>query len=399
MSEEIPFFKVSDMNMEGNSVFLRKAANTISRADIPKLGAKLKPARSVIFPKVGGALLTNKKRLLPYPAVIDNNMMAVWPLPDSDLLPAFLYFWFLSIDLAELANMGPLPSINASSLYEQRIALPPRPEQKKIAAVLWKIQRAIEVEEKMAATARELKQSAMRQLFTHGLRNEPQQETDSGLMPKSWAIQPIRSNAKLIAGGTPARATKEFWTDGTIPWVKTGEVDYCVIADTEEKITPLGLENSAARILPKGTLLIAMYGQGITRGKVAILGIDAATNQACAGIVPTNDRLKPLFLYYYLTFTYDRLRSFSHGAQQQNLNAELVASFQVPLTEPDEQNEIASMLQTIDRKISVHDRKRATLSDLFQTLLQNLMTAQIGVDKLNIDTSDLTKDLTTTIEQ
>ena len=112
LSEEIPFFKVSDMNAPGNSIFLRKAANTISSADISKLGAKLKPARSVIFPKVGGALLTNKKRLLPQPSLIDNNMMAVWPLPDSDLLHIFLYFWFLSIDLADLANMGPLPSIN-----------------------------------------------------------------------------------------------------------------------------------------------------------------------------------------------------------------------------------------------------------------------------------------------
>jgi type I restriction enzyme S subunit len=132
-----------------------------------------------------------------------------------------------------------------------------------------------------------------------------------------------------------------------------------------------------------------MYGQGITRGKVAILGIDAATNQACAGIVPTTDRLKPLFLYYYLSFSYDRLRSFSHGAQQQNLNGELVGSFHVPLTDPDEQTEIASILQTIDRKISVHERKHNALQSLFRTMLHQLMTAQIRVDKLDIDTSKI----------
>jgi type I restriction enzyme S subunit len=267
--------------------------------------------------------------------------------------------------------------------------MPPKTEQEKVAAVLWKVQRAIEVEEKLVATATELKQSAMRQLFTHGLRNEPQKETDDGAIPKSWTMHPIRANAKLIAGGTPSRGVKEFWTGGTIPWVKTGEVDYCVINKTEEKITPLGLENSAAKILPKGALLIAMYGQGITRGKVAILEIDAATNQACAGIIPTNDKIKTLFLYYYLTFSYDRLRSFSHGAQQQNLNAELVGSFKVPQADPDEQMEIANILQTIDRNISVHERKRAALSDLFQTLLNQLMTAQIRVDKLDIDTSEV----------
>ena len=270
------------------------------------------------------------------------------------------------------------------------VPMPPKLEQMKISTVLRKVRRGIEVEEKLAAIARELKQSAMRQLFTHGLRNEPQKETDEGTVPKSWIMQPIRANARLIAGGTPSRGVKEFWTGGTIPWVKTGQVDYCVINDTDEKITPVGLANSAAKMLPKGALLIAMYGQGITRGKVAILGIDAATNQACAGIIPTTDKLKPLFLYYYLTFSYDRLRSFSHGAQQQNLNAELVGSFKVPQADPDEQTEIATILQTIDRKISVHERKGAALSDLFQTMLNQLMTAQIRVDKLDIDTREVT---------
>jgi type I restriction enzyme S subunit len=281
---------------------------------------------------------------------------------------------------------GAQPNISQTIIRNLELPRPEIPEQETIAAVLWKVQHAIEVEEKLMATARELKQSAMRQLFTHGLRNESQKETDDGIIPKSWVMQSIRTNAKLIAGGTPARGVKEFWTGGTIPWVKTGEVNYCVINNAEEKITPLGLDNSAAKILPKGSLLIAMYGQGITRGKVAILGIDAATNQACAGIIPTTDKLKPLFLYYYLTFSYDRLRSFSHGAQQQNLNAELVGSFKVPQADPDEQAEIAAVLQAIDRKISVHERRSAALSDLFQTLLYQLMTAQIRVDKLDIDT-------------
>jgi type I restriction enzyme S subunit len=311
-----------------------------------------------------------------------------------DVIPAFFMYYlqagFTQLGIYEGAgNKTTIPNLSRGRLAVLEVPNPPKPEQEKIAAMLWKVQRAIQVEEKLTATARELKQSAMRQLFSHGLRGELQKETDSGLIPESWEMQPIRANAKLVAGGTPSRGVKEFWTAGTIPWVKTGEVDYCVITETEEKITPLGLENSAAKVLPKGTLLIAMYGQGITRGKVAILGIDAATNQASAGIIPTTDRLMPMFLYYYLSFSYDRLRSFSHGAQQLNLNAELVGSFQVPSADPAEQKEIVTILQTIDRKISLHERKRAALSDLFQTLLHQLMTAQIRVDKLDIDTSEV----------
>ena len=336
---------------------------------------------------------------------LGDNIPAPFGVASTEIIPLqaitpeanhrFLFFYLLHPEV-RAALVGKMEGstgrqrVPEGAVREFPIPMPPKPEQEKIAAVLWKVQRAIQLEEKLTATARELKQSAMRQLFTHGLRGEPQKETDSGLIPASWEMQPIRANAKLVAGGTPSRGIKEFWTAGTIPWVKTGEVDYCVITETEEKITPVGLENSAAKILPKGTLLIAMYGQGITRGKVAILGIDAATNQASAGIIPTTDKVLPMFLYYYLSFSYDRLRSFSHGAQQLNLNAELVGSFQVPLADPAEQKEIAIILQAVDRKISVHERKRAALSDLFQTLLNQLMTAEIRVDKLDIDTSEVT---------
>ncbi len=121
----------------------------------------------------------------------------------------------------------------------------------------------------------------------------------------------------MLQEGTPDRGNAAYWDGGTIPWVKTGQVNYCVIADTEEKITLSGLEDSAAKLLPKGTVLVAMYGQGITRGKVALLGIEAATNQACVGLIPTNGSVLPEYLYHYLTYSYDRLRSLSHGTQQQ----------------------------------------------------------------------------------
>jgi type I restriction enzyme S subunit len=238
--------------------------------------------------------------------------------------------------------------------------------------------------------ARELKQAAMRQLFTRGLRSEAQKETDIGLIPISWTVQPIRSHAKLIAGGTPSRAVKEYWEAGTIPWVKTGEVDYREITETGEKITPAGLQNSAAKILPKGTLLIAMYGQGITRGKVAMLDIEAATNQACAGIIPKNDRLLPYFLYYYLAFSYDKLRSLSHGAHQQNLNAELVGSFPFPLPATvSEQEEIAKILKLLDSKIVLHEQKQVVLEELFKAMLHKFITGQIRVDKLDIDLTEI----------
>lgn len=299
------------------------------------------------------------------------------------------FFYYACLNLA-LPNRG--YNRHFSLLKERELPQPSIPEQERIAAVLRKVEQALDVQEKLVATNRELKQSALRQLFTSGLRGESQKETDIGPVPDSWDVIPIRAKAKLIAGGTPSRTVGAYWTAGTIPWVKTGQVDYCVVTETEEKITPAGLKNSAAKLLPKGTLLIAMYGQGITRAKVAMLGIDAATNQACAGIIPKTDDVLPTFLYYYLTFAYEKLRALSHGAQQQNLNAELINGFPFPLPRDGrDQSDIVDILQTIDRKISVHQRRRATLQELFKTLLHQLMTGQIRVDSLDIDVSDVTR--------
>jgi type I restriction enzyme S subunit len=281
-------------------------------------------------------------------------------------------------------------NLDFSSYLEVGVPLLPKPEQQKIAAILWKLQRAIATQDRLIAATRDLKHSAMQHLFTHGLRGESLKETEIGQMPESWDPVPLGKHASVGSGGTPSRTNPAYWHNGSIPWVKTGEVDYCVIEDAEEKITPLALQESATRIFPKGTLLLAMYGQGITRGKVAILGIEAATNQACAAIRPLDDQLRSDFLYCTLTYGYERLRGLAHGGQQQNLNADLIRRFVFGLpSDVDEQRDIAAALATLDRKLAHHQRKRAALNDLFQTLLHQLMTARIRVADLDIDTSEV----------
>ncbi len=314
----------------------------------------------------------------------------------SNAVPLFVMYYlqagFTQLGIYEGAgNKTTIPNLSRSRLAALEVLAPPKPEQQKIAAVLWKMQRAIATQDRLIAATRELKQSAMHCLFTCGLRGEPLKDTAIGAMPESWQPTSMGGVATVGSGGTPARASPEYWLDGTIPWVKTGEVDYCVINDTEERITPEGLRHSAAKIFPKGTLLVAMYGQGITRGKVAVLGVDAAINQACAAIQARDDRARTDFLYYVLSHGYERLRGLAHGGQQQNLNADLIRGFLFGLpAEPNEQRDIAAALATIDRKLAHHQRKRAALNDLFQTTLHQLMTAQLRVADLDIDTTAVT---------
>lgn len=301
--------------------------------------------------------------------------------------PWFLYFAlaYSKPILESRATGSTFASVNKATLVDLDIPLPEMPEQVAIGSVLRLITEKIEQENVLITTAQDIKRVSMRDLFTRGLRGEPQKETEIGLVPESWELASIGAHHAVVSGGTPSRGNPAFWLGGTISWVKTTEVDYCVITETEEHITPLGLESSAAKMLPSGALLMAMYGQGVTRGKVAILGIEAACNQACAAITPRDETVLPRYLYHFLTWRYDAIRSLAHGGQQQNLNLEIVR--ELPLTFPqsqDEQSDIVTILDAIDRKIDLHRKKRKVLEELFESLLHKLMTGEIRVDELDL---------------
>ena len=301
--------------------------------------------------------------------------------------PWFLYFAliFAKPTLESRATGSTFASVNRATLIDLDIPFPDQSEQVEIGEFLRGLVDQIEKEEAIISTARKLKRATMRELFTRGLRGEAQKETEIGPMPESWVIEPINEHFSVVSGGTPSRRTPSFWTGGTIPWVKTTEVNYGVIRDTEECITQAGLDQSAAKLLPPETLLLAMYGQGVTRGKVAILGITASCNQACAAINPDDDVVDIKYLYYFLSFCYEEIRRLAHGGQQQNLNLEIVRA--LPVAYPGirgKQHEIIAILDAIDRKIDLHHRKRAALDDLFKALLHKLMIGEINVSDLDL---------------
>lgn len=304
---------------------------------------------------------------------------------DTSLDLEFLYFLLLHVDLKRILGDVGVPGLNREMAYKERAEFPTdRDEQRKIASLLSLVQRAIEQQERLLQLTAELKKTLLHQLFTQGLRGEPQKQTEIGPVPESWEVGQLVDVADFKSGGTPSRTEPEYWKGGDIPWVKTGEVDYCVINDTEEKITVAGLENSSAKLFPPGTLLMAMYGQGITRGKVAILGIEAATNQACVAIFHKT-AVRAKFLYYLFEHKYEYIRNLGHGANQKNLSAEILKGVAVVYPRAkDEQDTIVTTLEALDTKLSVIRRKRSLLCDLFRSMLHQLMTAQIRVNQLGL---------------
>jgi len=158
----------------------------------------------------------------------------------------------------------------------------------------------------------------------------------------------IGSICQTFTGGTPQRDRKEYYDDGMIPWVKSGEVNQGFIKSTEEYINEVGLKNSSARLFPIGTVLVAMYGA--TAGKVGLLKIEAATNQAICGILP-NDTIIPEFLYYLLSSRRDSLVKLSTGGAQPNISQTIVRSLKIPLPPLEIQKEIVAEIGSYQKVI------------------------------------------------
>lgn len=174
---------------------------------------------------------------------------------------------------------------------------------------------------------------------------------------------------KVSSGGTPSRKVSAYWINGDIPWVTTTEVTNGIITSTNECITKSGLENSSAKIYPKDSLIIAMYGQGSTRGRTAKLGIEACTNQACAVLYEKKIEVETDYVWYYMQNKYEDLRSISHGSVRPNLNANDIENYEIQLPSLIEQKSLVSKIQNIKNKIAslkeicegASDRKKAVL--------------------------------------
>nr|WP_318384033.1 restriction endonuclease subunit S [uncultured Enterobacter sp.] len=184
---------------------------------------------------------------------------------------------------------------------------------------------------------------------------------EPALLPRSWLNIVVQDFADIRLGSTPDRSEKKYW-NGDIPWVSSGEVANEVILDTKEKITPEGFKNSSTSMIPTGSLLMAIIGQGKTRGQTAILGIDACTNQNVAAFVFNQVLVEPEYVWIWAKSKYLSHRGDGHGGAQPALNGKKVRSFIFPLAPIKEQLRIVSEVKR--------------LNDICDTLQSRLQSAQ-----------------------
>ena len=180
-------------------------------------------------------------------------------------------------------------------------------------------------------------------------------------------------------GATPRRENSEYY-EGNIPWVKTTEVDNCYINSTSEHISESAVKETNCSLYPPGTILMAMYGQGKTRGKVAYLNISATTNQACAALQLKKEYendVNLIYVFYYLQIIYEFLRTLSQGGGRPNMNLSIVRNIPLYLPDIKQQELFAKKVQEIEAYIKTQHEELENAKTMFQSLLHYAFTGEL----------------------
>ena len=309
---------------------------------------------------------------------IVSTLYAIYKVKKENADGEFLDYYF-SLDANTNRYLRPLVKkgakndmkINNAYVLHDRIFAPSIPEQKRIVSFLKVVDEKLNELKERQSLLVDYKKGMMQKIFSQELRFKD----DNGEEFSEWKKKKLGDVVKVTSGGTPSRSQSKYWK-GNIPWISTSLIDFKMIASSEEYITTEGLNNSSAKLFPKGTILMAMYGQGKTRGKVAILGIEATTNQACAALI-INQNINGQFLFQNLSSRYDEIRDLSNDGGQQNLSGGLIKGIEINLPGIQEQNKIADFVIKIDSKIESVSEQLEETKAYKKAMLQNLFFVQL----------------------
>ncbi|MGM9757017.1 MAG: restriction endonuclease subunit S [Candidatus Cryptobacteroides sp.] len=322
---DIAYVKVADFNLPENNKYIQVSSRYVTSENANS--SKLIPPGTIIFAKNGAASMSNKKRLTAIGCCIDMNTLAI--IPNSQKVDSgFLYAIFDSLDLSFYVRQGAVPSISPHAIEGIEIYLPSFDEQLSFS--------------KICKQADKSKFSGLKSQFIEmfgTLDNHPAE----------YAVKTLRDLSECYAGATPSTKVKEYWDNGSIPWMSSGEVHMEHVTETESKITESGYQQTSTKMVPVHSVVIALAGQGKTRGKVAITEIPLCTNQSLCAIVPSKD-IHYEYLYHNLKGRYLELRGMAGDVNGRGgLNLKIVQSIQVIVPPIDEQMKFVAIAQQADK--------------------------------------------------
>lgn len=341
---------------------------------------------------------------------------ACWPIDTTYYIDEpgpfsleFLDLLLRSLGLEELDRSTAIPGLNRDDLYAIEVPVPPKTVQHQIVRFITASgQLGVSARGHLAAGRRSIerfRQAVLAAACSGRLTADWRAHNDGTVsgdlvstvpssvvadreVPSNWVVARVADIGTVQLGGTPSRKHPAYW-DGDVNWVSSGEVANCRITSTRETISELGLANSSAKVYPVGTVLIAMIGEGKTRGQAAILDVEAATNQNAAGILAARHFVDPEYLWRWALAGYETTRAAGTGGNQPALNKQRVADLVTPVPPLDEQAEIVrrvdqllQLAEGLQKRIDNAAKRvdRSSQAVLAKAFRGELLAAGEGVD-------------------
>ena len=363
-------------NLLGVSVqkkFIPSIANTVG-TDFKKYKVVKKgqftyiPDTSRRGDKIGIALLED------YEEGLVSNVYTVFEIIDEkQLIPEYLMLWFSRPEFDRYARFKSHGSVREVMDWDEmckvELPVPPYEKQKEIVDGYKAITERIALKQKINDNLVAVGTASIQKNVGRGaLINLTEAEMDSLTFPEYFKVKTVSEFcAETKSGSTPSRINNEYWENGTISWVKSGEVHNNITLQTEEYITPLGLSESSTKLLPKDTVLMAMYG--VTAGEVGYLAIEATTNQAICGMI-CRSKAEAAYLYFSLIQSQAKISRLSNGGAQDNLSKNFIDNIKiaVPPSEFIEKLNLAAIVE----QMTLNTKEITLLEELQATVLAQL---------------------------
>jgi len=341
-NQEFPFFRVSDMNIPGNEVFMENHSNTVSAATLKELGARAFPAGTVIFPKIGAAIATEKKRILTKPATYDNNVMGA--VPKDAINPRFLYYWFLRLKLTDLANPGHVPSIRKSVMEGIPFPVVAPSEQSRIVDLLDEADRLRRLRREADAKAARILPVLFLKMFG-----------DPATNPMGWSLASFANTFDDTTAGNEKLQSSQFLKAGKIAVVDQGQSQIAGYSDD-------------VSIAYRGKLPAIVFGDHTRIFKFIdhpfVLGADGVR------VLTPKPKVNPLFAFWHC-----KLLNIPSAGYSRHFKYLKEKSFICP----DEalQNRFSDLTQTVMSQIAVLEKAAAKVEQIFSVLLDNAFSGQL----------------------
>lgn len=369
---EFPFIKVSDMNLPGNERRIQSWNNTVSEDVRRELRAKAFPAGALVFPKIGAAIGTNKKRQLTRPTCVDNNVMAV--VPDASRLDSdYLYFAFLAKDLNDFASASNPPSIRKPDVEGWYIPVPSIGAQRRIVDLLSRAEGIVRLRRQAQQKAAALISAIFVDMFG-----------DPATNPRKWPTKPVRDLVEFQSGGTPSKARDDYW-QGDVPWVSPKDMKRMALYDAIDHINSLVLSETSLKLVPPGSVLIVVRGMILAHTvPVAEARVPLTVNQDMKAMVSKGE-ISSTYLLWMLQVCHDRLlaqvTTAAHGTKK--LDTARLEEMVIPVPPMAVQQAFESSVRRVEAIQEHQVNAMAKAEASFSALLARAFSVQCAADAIH----------------